>query len=92
MFVWVFCILCILVSSLVELLGLGSLWICVSFSVVNFMVGCLLNSVSISSMFVLFWLYIRKISSTYLKYPIILCFNSIRVNLFVFHVLDICFC
>jgi hypothetical protein len=43
------------------LLGLGSLWICVSFSIVNFMVGCcLLNSAGISSMFVLFWLYIRR--------------------------------
>jgi hypothetical protein len=67
--------------------------LCVSFHIVNFMVGCcLLNSASISSMFVLFWLYIRRMSSTYLKYPIILCFSSILVNLFVFHVLDIRFC
>jgi hypothetical protein len=59
---------------------------CCSFSMVNFiLVVCLLNSVSVSSMFVLFGLYIIRISSTYLKYPIILCFFRIGYSfLFLF--------
>jgi hypothetical protein len=45
------------------------------FSIVNFILAvCLLNSVSVSSMFVLFCLYIMSMSSTDLKYPIIQCF------------------
>jgi hypothetical protein len=65
------CTACIVRSSkLMEL--------CCSFLIVNFiLVVCLLNSVSVSSMFVLFWLYVMRISSVYLKYPITWCFFKI---------------
>jgi hypothetical protein len=43
-----------------------------SFSIVNFIVGCcLLNSVKVSFMFVFLWSCIKRMSSTYLNYPII---------------------
>jgi hypothetical protein len=73
LFEWVLCMLQIRNFSLRFIERLRKLMeLCNSFTTANFIVVCcLLNSFKVSSMFVFIWSRIKRMSSTYLKYPII---------------------